>query len=123
MGHPTHIPRTHKSGLDVLRGVPEENSTLGIASSGLSGLAHKVRRNLEDYGWRIALKKTVAYLVRSVYLQQVYRIYRINLDAIKPSEDSNKHNFTFKILTTQNVDMIAQVEHGFLETDKVRGVH
>ena len=111
MGHPTHIPRTHKSGLDVLRGVPEENSTLGIASPGLSGLAHKVRRNLEDYGWRIALKKTFAYLVRSVYLQQVYRIYRINLDAIKPSEVSNKHNFTFKILTTQNVDMIAQVEN------------
>ena len=111
MARPAHIPKLHKSGFDVLSGVPEENSVLGIASPGLDGLAHKVRRNFEDYGWRIALKKTVAYLVRSVYLQQVYRIYRINLDSIKLPDDYNKHNFTFKILTTQNVDMIAQVEN------------
>ena len=76
----------------------------------MSGLPHKVQRNLQDYGWHITIKKALAYLVRSVYFRQVYRIYRINLDATKPPEELKNHNFTFKILTAQNVDMIAQIE-------------
>src|SRR5260221_11538901 len=111
MGYQTHIPRTPRPGPDLLAGTPAENYSLGIASPGLSGLAHKIQRNVEDYGSRVALKKTLAYLVRSVYFRQVYRIYRINLDAAKPPEDFDKHNFTFKILNPQNVDMIAQVEN------------
>ena len=111
MSHPTHIARSHRLGSDILNGLPAENYRLGIAAPGLSGLAHKIHRNLEDYGWHITVKKTLAYLVRSVYFRQVYRIYRINLETTKPPDDFDNHNFTFKILTTQNVDMIAQVEN------------
>src|SRR3984893_6908725 len=111
MGHPPHIPGSSKSGSEVLNSLPREDFSLGNASPGLSGLAHKVLRNLQDYGWQITLKKSLTYLVRSVYFRQVYRIYRINLDATKPPEVLNKHDFTFKNLTPQNVDTIAQVEN------------
>jgi GNAT superfamily N-acetyltransferase len=107
----SHTSVTPESRSDPLSGHAPENYSLGIASTGLSGLAHKVHRNLQDYGWYITVQKTLAYLVRSIYFRQTYRICRINLDATKPSEDLNKHNFTFKILTTQNVDMIAQIEN------------
>lgn len=111
MSHSVHPSGTTKSGLTVLSGLPREDFSLGSASPGLAGLAHKVLRNLQDYGWRITAHKTLAYLVRSVYFTQVYRIYRIKLDATKPAEDLNNHNFTFKVLTPQNVDMIAQIEN------------
>src|SRR5579863_642667 len=110
MSHPAHTSGTAKTGSTVLTDLPREDFSLGNASPGLSGLAHKVFRNLQDYGWRITVQKTLAYLVRSVYFQQVYRIYRIKLDASTPPEDLSNHNFTFKILTAQNVDMIAQIE-------------
>jgi len=111
MGHPVHLSATPKSGPNVLNGHPAENFNSRNASPGLSGLARKVHRNLQDYGWRITIRKTSAYLIRSVYFRQVYRIYRINLEGLKPSVDSDKHHFTFKILTVQNVDMIAQIEN------------
>jgi GNAT superfamily N-acetyltransferase len=107
----SHAPVTPKSGSDSLSGLAAENYTLGIASTGLSGLAHKVHRNLQDYGWHITVQKSLAYLVRSVYFRQVYRIYRIKLDATTPTQDLNNHNFSFKILTAQNVEMIAQIEN------------
>lgn len=111
MSFPVHPSGTTKSGLTVLSGLPREDFSLGSASPGLAGLAHKVLRNLQDYGWRITVHKTLAYLVRSIYFTQVYRIYRIKLDATQSAEDLNNHNFTFKVLTPQNVDMIAQIEN------------
>jgi len=111
VSHPVHPSGPTKSGSTVLTGLPREDFSLVKSSPGPGGLAHKVLRNLQDYGWRITAYKTMAYLVRSVYFHQVYRIYRIKLDAIKPPEDLGNHNFTFKILTTQNVDMIAQIEN------------
>lgn len=111
MGLHSDVPRVPRSTTEVLARTPEEKDRLGIASPGLSDLVHKLQRNVEDYGWRIALGKTLAYLVRRVYFQQVYRIYGINLDSTKPPERFDKLNFTYKILTPQNVDMIAQVEN------------
>jgi RimJ/RimL family protein N-acetyltransferase len=111
MSHPAHLRGRPKLRPDGFHDLPREDFNLGNASSGLSGLAHKVHRNLQDYGWKITIEKTLAYLVRSVYFRQVYRIYRIKLDATKPPKDLHNHSFTFKILTTQNVNMIAQVEN------------
>jgi GNAT superfamily N-acetyltransferase len=105
----------------------------------LSGLLHKIRRNWQDYGWNVTVKKTLAYLARSVYFQQIYRIYRINLipaaskwslDLIpvgcaskprlnkhgpqradtEPSADWGASSFTFKILTAEDRDAVAQIE-------------
>jgi GNAT superfamily N-acetyltransferase len=94
----------------VLAGASLEEFSLGIGSGGLGGLAHKIHRNYQDYGWQITLRKTLAYLLRSVYFTQVYRIYRIDLDTASLPEVPSRHDFTFKILTPQNVDMIAQIE-------------
>jgi GNAT superfamily N-acetyltransferase len=107
----SHTYVTPKSRSDSVSGLAAENYTLGIASTGLRGLAHKVHRNLQDYGWYITLKKTLAYLARSVYFRQVYRIYRIKLEATRPPDDLNIPNFTSKILTPQDADRIAQVEN------------
>ena len=111
MSHPAHLPGSHHPRSHVLNGSPLEDFQPRNASFEFSGLANKVYRNLQDYGWQITLKKTLAYLLRSIYFRQVYRIYRINLEEIKPSVDLDKHPFTFKILTLQNVDMIAQIEN------------
>ena len=111
MGHLAHLPEGPKSGSKVVNGPPPDDLSRRNTSPGQSGLAHKVQRNLQDYGWHITVNKTLAYLFRSVYFRQVYRIYRINLDATKPPEDPSHPNFRFKILTTQNMEMIAQVEN------------
>jgi GNAT superfamily N-acetyltransferase len=105
-----HPPETSAPESNVLHGIPAEDYNLRHATDELGGLAHKVHRNYQDYGWHITLKKTLAYLLRSVYFQQVYRIYGINLEKTSPPVYPNKHQLTFKILTPQNVDMIAQVE-------------
>ena len=96
---------------NMLKGIPAENCLPGIASPTFAGLPRKVQRNLQDYGWNITLGKTLANLVRWVYFRQVYRIYRINLDANKAHNYSHKQDFTFKLLTPQNLEMIAQVEN------------
>lgn len=110
MSDPIPFHGDPKSGSKVLKGVTPEDFSCGIATPGLSGLAHKIHRNYQDYGLQTTVKKTLAYLVRSIYFRQVDRVYRINLDATTTPEGLNKHNFIFKILTTQNADMIAQIE-------------
>ena len=111
MGPQNDTTKSPTSESAILKGGPTDRYRLGIASPGLGGMAHKVQRNLEDYGWRFTIQKILAYLVRSVYFRQVYRIYRIDLAATKPLEDSGKHNFTFKILTAQDAGLIAQIEN------------
>jgi GNAT superfamily N-acetyltransferase len=100
-----------KSESDILKGIPAVDRLPGMTSLRPSGLPRKVQRNLEDYGWHITLGKTLAYLVRWVYFRQVYRIYRIKLDAIKVPESCSKQDFIFKILAPHNLDMISQVEN------------
>ena len=99
-----------KSGSDILKANPADNQALPVPSLGSNGLAHKVQRNLEDYGWRITVGKTLAYLVRWVYFQQVYRIYGIKLDATSVPERSDNFDFTFRLVTPQDLHLIAQVE-------------
>jgi len=96
---------------NLLKEIPAHDRLPGAASVSLTDLTHKVHRNVEDYGWHITVKKALAYLGRWIYFRQVYRIYRINLDAIKAHNTPAGQHFTFKLLTPQNVDMIAQVEN------------
>jgi GNAT superfamily N-acetyltransferase len=110
MGHLAHPPESTESASNVVTEPSPAERSSGNPSSGQTDLARKVQRNLEDYGWHITGKKTLAYLFRSVYFRQVYRIYRINLDATKPRDEPYHHKFRFEILATQNVDLIAQVE-------------
>jgi GNAT superfamily N-acetyltransferase len=105
------IPSDSESESQMLSEVSAQDYRFGIASPGLSRLSRKVQRNLDDYGWRIVAEKSLAYLLRSVYFQQAYRIYRIDLNQARWPQDFSPHNFTFKILTLQNVSMIAEVEN------------
>ena len=100
-----------KTRLGILEEIPADNQILPARSVGANDVAHKVRRNLEDYGWRITVGKALAYLVRWVYFQQVYRIYGINLDATRVPKLSAGFDFTFKLVTPQDVHLIAQVEN------------
>jgi GNAT superfamily N-acetyltransferase len=105
------MARDDKSAADILKEMPEDKHLFYTPSSRPGGMAHKVQRNLEDYGWHITVKKTLAYLVRWVYFRQVYRVYGIKLDTIKEPKYSGNHKFTFKLLTPQNMEMILQVEN------------
>jgi GNAT superfamily N-acetyltransferase len=110
MDHPLPLAESHESGTEVLTRLPSEELALREAAVGPGGLIRKIERNWQDYGWRITLQKTLAYLFRFLYFQQVYRLYRIDLDDARPPENLTGHHFTFKSLTAQNVEMIAQVE-------------
>jgi len=111
MNDPFHLHVSPKHTTGVLRGIPEDDFGGELSARGLSGLAHKIYRNFQDYGLGITLQKTLAYLLRSIYFQQVYRIYSIRLDAFRSPVELDNHKFIFKILTPQNVEMIAQVEN------------
>ncbi len=110
MSHLAHLPERPKSGSNVVNGPAPDDLSRRNTSPGQSDLTHKLQRNLQDYGWQITAQKTLAYLFRSIYFRQIYRIYRINLDAIMPPEDPSQPNIRFKVLTAQDVEMIAQVE-------------
>ena len=104
------MSRVQESGVSTVEEVSPRQSLAGARSFRLGGLANKVLRNLNDYGWTITLQKSLAHLVRRVYYRQVYRIYRIKLDAVPAAAYADPGNFAFKILTPQNLEMIAQVE-------------
>jgi GNAT superfamily N-acetyltransferase len=99
-----------KADQEVLPVLPTQEQPITVVPPVLTEFAHKVQRNREDYGLRVTLQKTVAYLARWIYFRQAYRIYRINVDTVQPRDPAGAHNFTFKLLNPQNTDMIAQVE-------------
>ena len=103
-------PDRPKSAADPLQGLPGEEFRFGRPTTGLNGLFRKISRNLQDYGWPMTLRKTMAYLLRAVYFQQVYRIYRIDLASTKPFVDYEIHNFKFKLISPVDLELIAQIE-------------
>jgi GNAT superfamily N-acetyltransferase len=96
---------------ELLKTIPADSQTLSLPSLGPNDLAHKVQRNLEDYGLRITAGKTLAYLVRWIYFRQVYRIYGIKLDSCTAPEPSLNFDFSFKLVMPQDSHLIAQIEN------------
>lgn len=74
-------------------------------------LARRIQRNVEDYGWWVTAKKSLANLLAPVYKRQVYRIYRKSLEVAQPQEESETNYFTFKILNPDDTCVIRQVEN------------
>jgi len=68
----------------------------------------KIVRNFKDYGIWLTLKKGTLYLLRSIYENRIYRIYRINLDQYK-SVNMHDDHFTFKCLDKNDDDAILQI--------------
>lgn len=93
---------------------------MGVVSMKLHVFVRKVQRNVEDYGWGVVARKTLAHLLRLFYFHQVYRIYRIELDGTQPAGE-DVPGFTFKLLGPEDCDAIAQIEshaewlHGTLQ--------
>jgi GNAT superfamily N-acetyltransferase len=104
------LPESPAPDSKTLPVTPGEDLSLPSSKTELDGLARKIHRNFQDYGWLITLKKAAAYLLRSIFFYQVYRIYSIRLDRVLPPEDIQSKPFTFNILTPQNTDWIAQIE-------------
>lgn len=103
-------PNDSSPSTDLHQGLPPEEFRFDARTSGPASLFHKVRRNLQDYGWSITLHKAAAYLVRAVYFQQVYRIYRIDLANTKPFVDYDIQIFNFRLLKAGDLDLINQIE-------------
>jgi len=76
-----------------------------------SVLVRKVRRNLEDYGWSVTLSKSLAYVFQVFYAHQVYRIYRIDLTAPRPSAQCEEQGLSFKILSPDDHQAISKIEN------------
>src|SRR5437867_4312249 len=83
---------------------------MGSTAIKFHALSDKLQRNIEDYGCSVAVNKICAHLFGPIYFHQVYRIYKINLDGAEPQNDFGLHDFTFRVLTTQDTYAIGQVE-------------
>lgn len=104
------MSRFEKVGTGAPRRVARAQPVAAGAALKMRPILHRVLRNVSDYGWAITLQKIAAYLARGVYFRQSYRIYRIKLDPAGPAKDAGPSEFTFKLLTPGDTNLIAQVE-------------
>lgn len=81
------------------------NSATGIRSL----IPRKFVRNVEDYGTRIAMQKTLKYLTQPLYNQVEFIIYEINLSKAEGKEIINK-NLEFKLIDANDHALIRQIE-------------
>lgn len=84
--------------------------SIGLKSKRLEFLGQKVRRNVEDYGYWVAAKKSFRYLLKKVFYQQSYIIYRIDLSRTSEVPKSVQGEFTFKIVKFDDCSEIQQIE-------------
>lgn len=75
----------------------------------ISSLTRKVRRNFEDYGWRIGVLKISEAVLRPIYRRQVYCLYKIDLRNDVPDELAPS-DFTFRLLTLEDQPLVEMIE-------------
>lgn len=68
------------------------------------------QRNVDDYGWRTAVKKGMAYLARPLYFQQEYRLYRIDLEKTDRKRNTSCNGFCFRVIQAHDAPAIEQIE-------------
>lgn len=75
----------------------------------MHGIIRKFLRNLNDYGFSITLGKFIFYLIRPVYENRIYRIYRFDIERLQdiPSKESV---FAFKVIDKSDIGIIRQIE-------------
>jgi GNAT superfamily N-acetyltransferase len=69
----------------------------------LNLLFKKFRRNLNDYGFFIAVKKMITYPFEKIYRRKDYLIYKKDLQKYALNEKTN-HLFEYKFYESQNID-------------------
>lgn len=72
-------------------------------------IKRKFQRNLVDYGSAAALKKGFLYLLKNIYINRVYRIYRIKLSTHQKKSIEN-NDFVFKKIDVNDTNIIQQIE-------------
>lgn len=77
----------------------------------LANYRSKYTRNLNDYGWRVAVRKGLAFLTRPIYQNIVYYLYKLDLDRTfgLQAEDENDQ-YVFRMLDWKDADGISQIE-------------
>lgn len=73
-------------------------------------LVQKFKRNADDYGMGVALRKAAFYVVSPVYEARVYRIYRINLERISGNGCAESETFRIQFLQPDDQAWIRQIE-------------
>jgi len=66
-------------------------------------LVRKFQRNLNDYGFFIAVKKMITYPFEKIYKRKDYLIYKKDLGNYVPNEKTNPL-FEYKFYESQNID-------------------
>jgi len=62
-----------------------------------NNFVNKLKRNKEDYGFFVALIKSMMFVFSPLYIHRIYRLYKINLENIHQSFDKiNEYHFKFK---------------------------
>ena len=69
----------------------------------------KIQRNLNDYGFSITLEKIISNLIKPVYENRTYRIYRLELDEFH-NIPSQENSFIYKIINKNDTSIIKQIE-------------
>ncbi len=69
----------------------------------------KFKRNLCDYGFPVAVKKSLFHLLRLFYENRVYRIYTIRLMEWK-SQTETDDRFEFRFIGPEDRQIIGQIE-------------
>ena len=73
-------------------------------------LVRKLKRNINDFGFAMALRKVYQYLFKPFYENRTYRIYCINLDDWVEA-DKKETNFEFKFIRPSDVKTIEEIEY------------
>lgn len=69
----------------------------------------KIKRNLNDFGIREAFEKGILYLLKGVYQNRTYRIYRRDLRAEQFPETSPE-GLVFKVVGSGDIQVMKQIE-------------
>lgn len=70
----------------------------------------KFERNLQDYGWKTAMGKSVAYVLRVFYEHSAYRLYKIHLQTEATETPSEIEGVEFRFITEQDEAAVAAIE-------------
>jgi len=73
-------------------------------------IIRRVKRNIEDYGWKITIRKSWDYLFEWLYLHRVYQIIVIDPSTVSSQEVSGLQRFTFRTLQPKDTQLIEKVE-------------
>jgi len=87
----------------------------------------KIRRNYQDFGLRVAFTKGVQYILKRIYANRTYRIYRRDLSNGQWPQLS-PDGIVFKIVQSKDTEAIRQIEdmeewlHGMLPETITNGL-